>query len=366
MNRALNRFCRKVARLGWALFALDAGEGNPKDWITLENGVHVPVKEGQSKKEATNSFVAKKETQNSASLKGVAQIKAIQKLNSAVKELAKTNKGGKESEIEQALQNMVDAKEEAEAAGAIPKGTGLVDVVKPGFFSQYGKELNTKLEIAEEPVFAYTNKEQGGSAESASSEPQPDAWERALEGEKAKGVAGKLKAAEYKGIMTDDQKQALNDYSGSAYQDINTALRTRDEFLLNKTKKHVEDLDDIFVEAFTSKPMIVYRGVEINEKIPWVNSLIHEELEEQGSITEKGFLSTSASKKVAEERFAGGILIKIAVPAGSRGVSLGKLSKKESEKEILFDRGYTLGISRIKTKKEGNGKVSYTIETILQ
>ena len=36
-----------------------------EEWITLENGTHVPVKEGQTKKEATETFVSRKEAEKS-------------------------------------------------------------------------------------------------------------------------------------------------------------------------------------------------------------------------------------------------------------------------------------------------------------
>ena len=65
-QKTLVNFCRRLVALDMDIFGLrkqaqDAeSEGEIKGWRTLENGVHFPIKEGESVKEAGKRFVAKK------------------------------------------------------------------------------------------------------------------------------------------------------------------------------------------------------------------------------------------------------------------------------------------------------------------
>ena len=54
--------------LGYAIgknkLSLIAQDADEPDWITLENGTHIPVEKGQTKKEATEQFLSRKEAEN--------------------------------------------------------------------------------------------------------------------------------------------------------------------------------------------------------------------------------------------------------------------------------------------------------------
>lgn len=67
-QKTLNKFCRKLVALDMDIFGLrkqaqDAEPEGDVKWRTLENGVHFPIKGGESVKEAAEKFIAKKETE---------------------------------------------------------------------------------------------------------------------------------------------------------------------------------------------------------------------------------------------------------------------------------------------------------------
>lgn len=68
VKKTLDNFCRRLVALDIDIFGLrkqaqDAEPEKDVEWRTLENGVHFPIKGGESVKKAAEKFIAKKETE---------------------------------------------------------------------------------------------------------------------------------------------------------------------------------------------------------------------------------------------------------------------------------------------------------------
>lgn len=366
MNSVLQKFCSRLSMLGLGVFrgALDAKKDKkPVSFISLENGTHIPLFEGQTKKEATEKFIKKKESEKGPSNnsgEGILKLKKAADLwNNAV---AKKDL----SSYEKVFENLVNSIDDAIDKGIVPKNTSVDDVLKSDFFDGYQEQLSQSENVASEPESKYTSSSQAEQGTAKSSSATGSQLSFAYQGAIDDSDEEKLEAATHPGFLTEKQKQAIWDYTGSGYEDINTALRTKDKELMNKTKEARKLLDTVFADAYVYKPLVVYRGIDLDRNIPWVDALLSKKLKERSSITEKGYLSTTASRYVAEKDFSSGILIKITTPRGAEGVSVDKLSQHGEEKEILFNRGYKLKILQIDKVDDGSGGFSYEIDAILK
>lgn len=140
--------------------------------------------------------------------------------------------------------------------------------------------------------------------------------------------------------MSPREVEAMKNYSGAMYQDLNSRLRKGK----GASKGDAEDLkqmDKVFERASTKEPINVYRGVS-PEMVA--------KLKPGATFTDGGFSSTTASRDIAEGYSSfggpGGAVMEIKVPKGSKAVSLkdtssfgGSSSSTRSEEEILLNRG---------------------------
>ena len=142
--------------------------------------------------------------------------------------------------------------------------------------------------------------------------------------------------------LTSDEKDALKEYSGSAYGPINEALRFTED-IDDHSDALIKHLDSAIGKGVTDQNLTVYRGVDES----YARTLERRNLRPDDSINEAGFLSTSTRKDVAR-RFlgweGGGMLLKIHVPAGSNALDMRPYSKSPDEHEILLPRGAELRV----------------------
>ena len=139
--------------------------------------------------------------------------------------------------------------------------------------------------------------------------------------------------------LTFDEEIAVTKYMGYGYQQINRSAAGRTTTSMKYTKEQVEDyivgIDSAIKKSTVDRDMVLYRGIKTHRA---------EELIQNGSITQQGFMSTSMSPIEAFE-FTKGVgedFHNILVMEREKG-SLG-LFINDIEKEILLprDTGYKL------------------------
>jgi hypothetical protein len=135
--------------------------------------------------------------------------------------------------------------------------------------------------------------------------------------------------------ITAAQRAAVEAYTGNGYGAINRHLRSGED----PASGHIAHLDALIDAHRLEHRLIVYRGVDGN----FIELL--EDLAAGVEITDHAFLSTSKSADVAMRYVDddnGGLLLRISVPAGSKGVDLTPYSHLPDEEEFLLPRGSTM------------------------
>lgn len=166
-----------------------------------------------------------------------------------------------------------------------------------------------------------------------------DAWKDATDGDQAFSPSSDLR---------ESHRKALNSYSGSGYQRVNEGLRfqAHGESLRKTTSPEargtISDLDSAMRKAGGSKaPAQLYRGTGSVSLGRMFGSDWDDEGDNAGlEWTQTSFTSTTSDRSIAESDFSGNgaALMRIHVPAGTRGVRLGGASRNAHEREVLLDR----------------------------
>ncbi len=180
--------------------------------------------------------------------------------------------------------------------------------------------------------------------------PVPD-WTKDVDSDAVRGQFIRLKN-EFDDNLSFEQTRALNNYTGSGFTDINTALRQAAadpsyDYLGNNVpsdvQERIRDLDDAFATKGypIEKDTALYRGVvwdsDQDEENPTPVSMreTFENLRPGDVITEPGYSSTSASRRVAANVSGGNDpILRIQVPAQTR-VLIGTVH----EREFIMPRG---------------------------
>lgn len=165
-------------------------------------------------------------------------------------------------------------------------------------------------------------------------------------------VIGKLSEATNKWwqSLTQEERDAVEAYTGSSYIDMNNFLRGIDKNIADYMKKRIQDCRSALNKVESPFDIVVGRGsstsslrgmlgkpkgmktaIDDGELANWVNknkdSLI-------GSIaSDKGFLSTTP---VEGGGFSGDITYRIFVPKGSHGAYVDEYSRHQGEREFLL------------------------------
>lgn len=167
-------------------------------------------------------------------------------------------------------------------------------------------------------------------------------------------------------VLTEEEKTALRQYTGSYYGRMNSDLRGGYE-LAGKAKNRAELLDKAIEKQNLSSPITVYRGVS-GEIFGVARNINENDIKEFVGkvIPEPAYMSTSFSKDGA---YHDDILLEINVPAG-HGIGIDVMSNlppkiqgsaKEREKEYLIARGFGLKINSFKRVKDGRFEVDATL-----
>lgn len=163
------------------------------------------------------------------------------------------------------------------------------------------------------------------------------------------------------------EEAALEEYqsgfNGSAiggYANINTYLRSgKPKFgqFTDDQKKLVESVSKLVSSAIqkhqVKEPMTVYRGMKINDE-PGMEQ--YKDLKVGSVIQDKGFTSTSVSKKVADKfseklnRKDQPVIMEISLKQGDYALPMDKYHKHSSEKEILLDKNTKFKVTEVKER----------------
>ena len=143
-----------------------------------------------------------------------------------------------------------------------------------------------------------------------------------------------------------DERIALSTYTGSAYSIMNRMLRNPDYYdkeypdslseIAKKTYKYqIEHCSNALKRNKSTKSIVTYRGIkkELMEKLSGLDA--------GDIITDDGFVSTSTSKKVADDfaiKYQGGYIMTILIPKGSQAASVKSLSNYPKENEVLINK----------------------------
>lgn len=159
--------------------------------------------------------------------------------------------------------------------------------------------------------------------------------------------------------VSDAERQALNDYTGSMYIEVNKALRSGKP-IPKSDQKEVKLIDQAFSRASTTEDIQVYRGVGPTDMDKFAN------LKPGDSYTDDAYLSTSTNLSTADNFSRGDTptILNIQVPKGSKAISVDSLSQFKkgghmvrSEEEILLNRGGKYKVVSIKPARRGSPRV---------
>ena len=150
--------------------------------------------------------------------------------------------------------------------------------------------------------------------------------------------------------FTEAEKKSVTTYTKGNYSRINEYLRGQSYELSPDNFNTVKELNSFMQKAPKVKAE-TYRGVTFESKKGLDDFL---KLTDGGVFSDKGFLSTTYDKKMAEsftnsDPFS--VLIKI---KGKSGVTIENLSDMKNEKEILFNRNTAFKIEKTKVTGGGN------------
>lgn len=135
--------------------------------------------------------------------------------------------------------------------------------------------------------------------------------------------------------LSGDEEEAIGEYSGHAYADINDALRSGHP-LDDEYDVYRDALDGALQRSSAPADMIVYRGLS-KKMLP--------NLKIGGLVSDKAFVSTSIDEEEARKGFGiGKILATISIPKGSSGAYIASLSPNPDEREWLLPRNATFKV----------------------
>lgn len=160
---------------------------------------------------------------------------------------------------------------------------------------------------------------------------------------------------ELKDSTTEMEKQALRYYSGTGYASINGVLRGFNPQDADKAKEMIKNIDTAIDKSSISKDTTVYRGMY---NVPEIHDLEKDAIGKE--IKMPTYWSASSSKETASQFSFGekGVLFKINLPSGSKGLDMDSY-KNTQEPETLLPRGQSYVITGYSKQ---NGISVYTME----
>lgn len=154
--------------------------------------------------------------------------------------------------------------------------------------------------------------------------------------------------------LTEDEKVAIQKYTGSAYRKINHALRN-DDVVEPWAAKMKDDLDKAFAKAKPFKePIDVVRDLRVQPgpDLEALLSQIHEAAAGNGTLRLPGYNSTALGGGISH--FKGSVSLKI---KARHGLDVRPYSHYPQERELLLDHNAGFRVQGIKKKSDGTYEV---------
>lgn len=194
----------------------------------------------------------------------------------------------------------------------------------------------------------------------AAGEKLDDVFNRLHDGE-ASAEWGTKAYAEWRSQLTERQKQEIRLYESSGYRGMNQALRSDDKAMLRARKERIRVMDAALQNAYTDKPLTVYRLVT-NEGTDEdtghdVNGFdLLKKMKVGDTVTDAAYVSTALDKTYLDKFGPGGYfsdvtpdtagIVQIRVPKGTRAAYLGRdFLASMDEHELLIARGATFKLT---------------------
>lgn len=146
--------------------------------------------------------------------------------------------------------------------------------------------------------------------------------------------------------LTADEHQAVRIYTGESFGPMNNSLRDPKTAKTSEKSDLVKKVDGALAKSSLKQDTIVYRGVGDLSKLGIKGDPAHAIGQ---VIKDKGYTSTSLNPKVAE-KYDGAAVLRIKAPKGSKGASMGGVSRYPKEHEVLFARGSGVKITGVSKK----------------
>ena len=203
---------------------------------------------------------------------------------------------------------------------------------------------------------------EGGGGGGGGNGDDDDEFESSFESAMEAETTVQSKQEKYVEQLDDIQKQAIDEYTGEGYRDVNRFYRgapppplTEDE--MEEISFTANMIEASIVEAPPlTEDVTVYRGM--TAKALGIEVLEDGDQAFDGLVgsqfTDKGIISTSFSPDVATE-FGGSdkVILEIKAPRGTTGLAVGDMSESYMESEFLLPPGTTFnitGVSRMKNQ----------------
>ena len=385
---------------------MDASLDNVKSWITTETGVHIPIKNGETKKEAVSNFFAEKPSPSAESRSSVMQKIAQEKSRTAkvkaieesLKDAGYHKEGGGYRNDENGLfipevnsfidaaKNMNDAEElETSFASMMRKSKAnngsatFPDFARammyqvayeevtggpPDYDRGEKKKNENEQRESDIDIAIYENQRRDEQMKRERSEAVQELrdlpYEKKLDSDFDMQNAILPSAQSHSAIMTEPlsphEERSLKEYSGPRFRSLNQKLNDKTE-LTESEKNVISGLDSAFKKSETTEPLVLFRGVRIPPKS---YELEYGALGAESS--NSGYYSTTSDINVAQQYSGGkgvGNVLEVHVPKGANALSLVGTSLNDNESEILLPRD-------TKTRVVGYRKIGDISATVVE
>lgn len=139
-------------------------------------------------------------------------------------------------------------------------------------------------------------------------------------------------------LITSAQRDGVETYTGSAYEEMNEYLRGLSSSISSSRKQAIEDCTKALAKASLPQETIVRRGSGYNmlRELGVDFSSDNKSAVIGATVVDKGFVSTSPASGGG---FSGSIEYVIKLPEGSQAMYVAPISRYSSEQELLINRG---------------------------
>lgn len=160
----------------------------------------------------------------------------------------------------------------------------------------------------------------------------------------------KLEGKAWSEGLSNEEKSAIRDYTGTSYLNINAVLRGVENDFSQGNHERAVHIHQALQRSCIPHECTVYRGASLSA-LGDFQSLSDEQL--VGNILiDRGFMSTSLN---SGDAFGGDVRLEITVPQGAQGAYVGYLSQcGHYESEVLFDRRQRMEITNVYRDNFGN------------